>query len=371
MKRRLSGLIALLALLLLVIVGYLAGQSEVRGAEGLQSAPTSGLGAFLAELGPAQTITIEHGERRLTRRTTAQTVGAALAEAGVNLYAGDKVEPLPSSPITGGMTIRVQSSFPVTIGVDGRFIQTRTHHTNPNRVVAEAGITLVGDDYTMPGPDSLLYPGDHIQVVRVREDFRLEEVEIPFTTIWQADPALNLDSQVVLSPGLPGLQRNRLRVRYENGVEVSHVIDGQWIEREPISQVVGYGTKITVRQVQTEQGMRDYWRVVRMRVTSYTAASSGKEPDAVDYGITASGLPAGKGVVAVDRSVVPWRSQVFVPGYGVAIVGDTGGGVIGRWIDLGYEEETFVAWSGYVDVYYLTPVPPADDINYILPVELP
>lgn len=371
MTRRFSGLLALLALLLLVGVGYLAGQSEARGADGLQAAPASGLGAFLAELGPAQTITILHGESRLTRRTTAQTVGAALAEAGIRFYAGDGVEPPVNSPVTAGMTIRVQPSFPVTIGVDGRLQQTRTHHTNPHQVIAAAGITLVGDDYTVPGPNSLLRSGDHIQVVRVREDFRLGEVEIPFTTIWQADPTLDLDSQIVLSPGLPGLQRNRLRVRYENGMEVSYVVDGQWIEREPISQVVGYGTKITIRQVQTEQGVRDYWRVTRMRVTSYTAASSGKEPDAVDYGITASGLPAGRGVVAIDRSVVPWRSQVYVPGYGVAIAGDTGGGVIGRWVDLGYEEETFRPWSGYVDVYYLTPVPPANDINYILPAELP
>lgn len=371
MKRRLSGLLLLSALLLLGGVSYLAGQSEARGAGGLQAAPASGLGAFLAELGPAQTITIWHGESRLTRRTTAQTVGAALTEAGVALYAGDQVEPPQNSPVTAGMVIRVQPSFPVTIGVDGRLMQIRTHHTNPLQAVATAGITLVGDDYTTPGPDTLLRPGGHIQVVRVSEDFRLQEVEIPFTTIWQADPTLDLDSQTILSPGLPGLQRNRLRVRYENGVEVGYVVDAQWIEREPISQIVGYGTKITIRQVQTEQGMRDYWRVVRMRVTSYTAASSGKEPDAPDYGITASGLPAGKGVVAVDRSVVPWRSQVFVPGYGLAIVGDTGGGVIGRWIDLGYEEETFVAWSGYVDVYYLTPVPPAADINYILPSELP
>ncbi|MEZ4646658.1 MAG: hypothetical protein R3E31_28695 [Chloroflexota bacterium] len=67
-----------------------------------------------------------------------------------------------------------------------------------------------------------------------------------------------------------------------------------------------------------------------MRVTSYTAASSGKEPGDPGYGRTASGLPAGFGIVAVDRNVVPFRSSVFVPGYGVGYAGDTGGGVRGR-----------------------------------------
>ena len=58
-------------------------------------------------------------------------------------------------------------------------------------------------------------------------------------------------------------------------------------------------------------------------------------------------------------------------GYGKGFAGDTGGGVRGRWIDLGYDEDEYEGWSGYVDVYYLTPVPPAEDINYLLPTALP
>jgi 3D (Asp-Asp-Asp) domain-containing protein len=135
--------------------------------------------------------------------------------------------------------------------------------------------------------------------------------------------------------------------------------------------VIGYGTKIVVRTLQTPQGPVEYWRVVRMRVTSYTAASSGKASGDPGYGITASGRPAGTGIVAIDRSVVPFRSYVYVPGYGIGFAGDTGGGVRGRWIDLGYDEDEYVPWSGYVDVYYLTPVPSPDDINYLIPQGLP
>jgi 3D (Asp-Asp-Asp) domain-containing protein len=143
------------------------------------------------------------------------------------------------------------------------------------------------------------------------------------------------------------------------------------VEVEPVNEVIGYGTRITTNVVQTEQGPREYWRLVRMRVTSYTPSSSGRAPDDPHYGITASGLPAGHGVVAIDRSVVPWKSEVFVPGYGVAIAGDTGGGVRGRWIDLGYPDGGYESWSGYVDVYYLTPIPAPEDINYLLPAILP
>jgi 3D (Asp-Asp-Asp) domain-containing protein len=59
--------------------------------------------------------------------------------------------------------------------------------------------------------------------------------------------------------------------------------------------------------------------------------------DAVAYhlpGHTASGLPVGVGVIAVDPRVIPLGTRVFVPGYGPAVAADTGSAVIGNIIDL-------------------------------------
>ena len=323
------------------------------------------------EIGRFVTVTILAGGEQQTVRTATQTVGAALTEAGLEVYGSDGVDPPLGTWLQPNMTIQVQRSFPLTIAADGRIIQIRSHHTNVLDVLAEAGIGLVGYDYTIPGPDAPIKANDTIQVIRVTEDFRLEDVPIPFQTLWQASDQLDLDSTAVVSNGLPGIKRQRIRVRYENGLEVSQTVDGEWVAQQPVNQVIGYGTRINVRTVSTPEGSLEYWRLVRMRVTAYTAASSGKAPDHPNYGITASGVPAGTGVVAVDRSVVPFRSNVYVPGYGVGFAGDTGGGVRGRWIDLGYDEDEYVSWSGYVDVYYLTPVPAAEDINYLLPTALP
>lgn len=323
------------------------------------------------EIGRFLTITIQDGDAQQVLRTAAQTVGEALQEADITLYAADGVAPPAGSWLAPDMVIRVQRSMPLTIHVDGRTIQTRSHHTNALDVLAEAGIGLIGYDYTHPGPETPLQPGDHIYVIRVTEDFRIEDEPIPYQTVWQASNELDLDTQALLTAGTPGILRRRVRVRYENGVEVSQSIDGEWTVREPVNEVMGYGTHIQVRVIDTPEGPLEYWRVVRMRVTAYTAASSGKAPGDPGYGITASGLPAGKGVVAIDRNIVPFRSYVYVPGYGKALAGDTGGGVRGRWIDLGYDEDNYQSWSGYVDVYYLTPVPSPEDINYILPSVLP
>jgi 3D (Asp-Asp-Asp) domain-containing protein len=59
--------------------------------------------------------------------------------------------------------------------------------------------------------------------------------------------------------------------------------------------------------------------------------------DAVAYhlpGRTASGLPVGPGVVAVDPAVIPLGTRMFVPGYGPAIAADVGYAVKGAMIDL-------------------------------------
>lgn len=323
------------------------------------------------EIGRFVTITVNDGERQQFIRTAKQTVGAALQEAGITLYATDNVEPAPDQGLQPNMTIHVRRSFPLTIEADGRTIQTRTHHRNALDVLAAAGVTLIGDDYAQPGPDVSLTANSVIRVIRVTTDFRVADTPLPFQTVWQASDQLDLDQKATISAGEAGILRQRLRIRYENGVLTSETVDGEWVAREPVNEVIGYGTRINIGVVNTPDGPRDYWRVVQMRVTSYTAASSGKEPDDPSYGYTASGLPSGFGIVAVDRSIVPFRSSVFVPGYGVAYVGDTGYGVRGRWIDLGYDESSYVPWSGYVDVYYLTPVPAPEDINYLLPDVLP
>ena len=51
-------------------------------------------------------------------------------------------------------------------------------------------------------------------------------------------------------------------------------------------------------------------------------------------GRTATGAPAGWGVVAVDPSVIPLGTSMTIPGYGSGVAADTGGGVRGAMIDL-------------------------------------
>jgi 3D (Asp-Asp-Asp) domain-containing protein len=51
-------------------------------------------------------------------------------------------------------------------------------------------------------------------------------------------------------------------------------------------------------------------------------------------GRTATGLPVGPGIVAVDPSVIPLGTRMVIPGYGEGVAADTGSAVVGNTIDL-------------------------------------
>ena len=78
-----------------------------------------------------------------------------------------------------------------------------------------------------------------------------------------------------------------------------------------------------------------YASIMAMEATAYLPT------DGSGAGITAMGIPATYGVAAVDPSVIPLGSRLYVPGYGEAIAADTGSAINGYKIDLcmeSYEE---------------------------------
>jgi 3D (Asp-Asp-Asp) domain-containing protein len=63
-------------------------------------------------------------------------------------------------------------------------------------------------------------------------------------------------------------------------------------------------------------------------------------------GRTATGVPAGWGVVAVDPAVIPLGTHMSIPGYGEGIAADTGTAVHGAAIDLWFpSQEQARAWG--------------------------
>ncbi len=303
------------------------------------------------------------------------TLGAFLAEANITVRANTTVL-ADGLPIAFGQINALRLPEVVMITQPDRTAQTAAQTPVLAVTVLPQTTPLPTAPPSQPTPlptpvptqaSAAAYPAGSYPVAQPENPIsnaQYEDVELPFETIWEASEQFELDTTGVVMAGQPGI------LRREFGADGALL--REFVFREPITQINGYGTRLVIRTLTTDDGeTHDYWRKVEMRVTSYTAATSGKARSDPWYGITASGVQAGYGVVAVDRAIVPWRSWIYVPGYGKGYVGDVGGGIIGRWIDLGYDEDAFEWWSGFSDVYFLTPVPEPERINYLLPQELP
>lgn len=299
--------------------------------------------------------------------TLAPTVGEALWQRDVVLYLGDQVFPPLGTPVSPGIRVHIRRSRPITLLADGKELRTRSRAKTVGAALDELGINLNPLDRVEPRQFVSLRDNVDIRVVRVKEETISEQEPIPFETRWRPDSGLEIDERRIDQGGAPGVFKRDVRVTYEDGQEAHRGVVREWVARDPVEEIIAYGTKIVLREIDTPEGTFRYWRKVRLLATSYTAATSGKSRDHPLYGITRLGLQAGKGIVAVDPRVVKLGSSVYVPGYGKALVGDTGGRILGRRIDLGFDEDNLQLWYRWVDVYLLEPAPPADQIRYILP----
>ncbi|MBN2469852.1 MAG: DUF348 domain-containing protein [Anaerolineae bacterium] len=312
-------------------------------------------------------MTVEVDGQAYNIYTTAPTVGQTLDEMGIALFAADAVTPPLENTPAPGMRVTVTRAAPVIIEVDAVEVPARVQAATVGEALAAAGFALVGEDYSLPPLEAPLPADGRIRIVRVREEVQIAHSEIPYDTIYRPDHDLPLDERRLIQSGAPGVMEQRTRIRYENDVAVSHIEDAPRVVASPTDEIIAYGTRIVIRTLDSADGPLEYWRVIRMLATSYTPATSSKPPDAPNYGIASTGIPVEKGIVAVDPEVIPYFTQVYVPGYGTGLAADTGGAVNGRRIDLGYSDDDLVLWYSWVDVYLLTPPPPAEEILYLLP----
>ena len=300
-------------------------------------------------------------------RSAAATVGDVLWDAGIIIYEGDHVEPHPGATVSAGDRIEIARSQPLVIETDNEVVRTRAAGKIVGEVLAQTGVVLTGMDYAVPDVEAPIPSDGRIRVVRVQETILSEMEPIPFSTVYQPADHLELDTLTVVSTGSYGVVEKRIRLRIEDGVEVERSVDEAVPVIEPKPRVVGYGTQIVIRTLNTGSGTIEYWRAIPVYATSYSPCRIGTSYCGT---FTASGRTVVRGVIGVIRS---WYNQmkgwpVFVPVYGPRSIEDIGAGFANRdWIDLGFTDDNYEAWHDWTTLYFLTPVPPLDSIPWILP----
>jgi 3D (Asp-Asp-Asp) domain-containing protein len=290
------------------------------------------------------------GSQKKTLASTAPTLGQALWQAGIVLSTADEIEPALNTSLYSGLQAVLQRSRPITISIQGQDFPAMVVAHTVGQALSKAGFSLQALDYSIPPEDKPLPENGMIQIVSVREETTIEQTPIPFENEYQAAPDLEIDNQKVLQPGEYGIQATRIRIRYEDGQEVSRQVEDEWTARQPQNRITGYGTNLVEHTADTPDGTISYWRAITMYAVSYNPTSAGGS-------ITASGQPLRKGLVAVDTRYIPLGTRLYIPGYGEAVAADTGGAVKGRVIDLGYSDEDYEAWHQNVTVYFLWPPP--------------
>ncbi len=299
----------------------------------------------------------------------AKTVLDSLNIAGIETRPADRIYPPVSSTVSAGMHVHIQRAKQGMLEVDGKRESVYSFVETVAGLLREARVQLAPVDRIVPSLDSPFKDNMTVQVTRVKEEELTLDIPIPYQTSSGYDDELEFGVTRMDQTGENGLKKQQVRVVYENGQEVRRILQKTWVESEPTTRQVRVGAQIVPKTLMTADGPMQYWRTMTVWATWYSPASSGTSPVHPNYGITRSGLPAQKGVIAVDPGVIPLWSQLYVPGYGVGIAGDTGGGIRGKIIDLAYADDDLQDWlTGPVEIYFLGSGPSPSELPFYLPL---
>ena len=314
-------------------------------------------------------IQIKDGDKSVAFQSSAPTLGEALEEQGIEVFASDRLDPVAETPLNGPITATLIRAEPLFIIMGGKSLQIRSSASTVGQVLADAGIALEGLDRSQPNEDQPVPSDRRIRVIRVHETVQLEQEMVSHEIEWQEDPEAEIDTISVIQPGQDGVNVSRVRVRYEDDSETSRQLEGERTLVEPKTQINGYGSQIVLKTATVDGVTFEYYRAVTVYTTWYSPCNSGT---GTCLNGTSSGMPVQRGTLATYLS---WYralkgTTVYVPGYGYAAFGDVGGYPTGEpWIDLAFSEEEVAALDGKpwvnksVTIYFTTPIP-----SYVPPV---
>ncbi len=179
--------------------------------------------------------------------------------------------------------------------------------------------------------------------------------KVPPPVVQQKTKSLYKGQRKVVSPGTPGT------VAVERPVHIAADGLARALSSQRVPLTPPKPTKILVGTTQPHYLMRGgvlyrYSRRLTLVATAYNASWEQNGP----WGATArlNGVELTHGMVAVDPTVIPLGTRLYVEGYGPALAADTGSAIVGNRIDLFYNldnQQTSAFGIQKVDVYILGP----------------
>lgn len=219
----------------------------------------------------------------------------------------------------------------------------RTCRQTVVKVLRDAGIQQREWDSVRPPAEVKSSPGQRLLVA--------EEVEISYREIRVGSQALERGMVRVIQEGSNGLKKEFWEVLYDaGGREIGRELAETVLVEPPVERVVEYGENTAISRAGRQW---EFTNVLVVEATAYCPGtvesgcifdSQGNSACTGPYsdGRTATGIRAVAGdgtlenphIIAVDPTVIPLKSFVYIEGYGFARAEDTGGAIKGKRIDL-------------------------------------
>jgi uncharacterized protein YabE (DUF348 family) len=300
-------------------------------------------------------VVIEDGKHVIQVTTTSRNPKKVIEKKGFHLGEHDQFVLASGEGFEQGILnkIQIQRAISMKVLADGAEHMIHTTQKTIKDAINHSFIHLGDKDRVLEADiEDGVVEGMRISLVRVDEIEEIMESPVEYDTIRRESEELAKGEEKVLREGQEGLSKKVFNVILENGEEVSRNLFKELVITPPVNKIVGYGGNDSYRT--SRGGVIRAKEVIRMSATSYSSSyrHTGKTPDHPYYGITATGVRAREGIVAVDPNVIPLGSKLYVeleegiPDYGFAIAADTGGAVKGNIIDLYFDDEDRISAFG-------------------------
>lgn len=261
--------------------------------------------------------------KQMTVNTLYNKPEDVLVQAKVALEPQDEYR-MSTAKLDNGTVITIYRAIPVSFIYQGKTQSIVTAKPTVGEVAASLGV-FQENIRLEPAVETPVQSGMQIKATLLSEKVIERQEADLFTVTRQPDPSLEKGAEVVTQEGRDGIKTVVVKQHYADGNQVAEEVVAEKIIEPSTPKIIRVGTRDTV---ETSRGAMRFRRTEVMEATAYNPW------DGSGAGITATGMQARHGIVAVDPEVIPLGSRVFIPGYGLALAADTGGAIVGNRIDL-------------------------------------
>jgi resuscitation-promoting factor RpfB len=320
---------------------------------GFDFRPPSALAAAIDANSVTHVVVFQSQGTQTQHVTSSQTVGDFLKERGISPGPRDYVHPDAATPLVDNLVIDYSPAVRVGLIIGGIRKTVVTTAADVGAVLEEQNIHLGKYDVVSPGLADAVALNQTIRISRIVQWSTAERHHLAARTIHRIDFSLPPGEKKIVKAGSSGLALMMVDYTQTDGKLHKRIVARRLL-RKPQPRVIaeGVGTYAAIAHF-ARHGLEKMSYIasnaLEMVATAYTAQCGGCS------GYTASGYRAGRGIVAVDPSIIPLGSKLYIPGYGFAIAGDTGGAIVGHRIDLGFDSLSDARSFGrqFVKVYRL------------------